>query len=59
VVQSTGNGIFGMFGAPLAHEDHAQRAIHSAMRMQDEVRRRLRAEKRLGEPNASGIQALS
>src|SRR5271170_7706991 len=49
VVQSTGDGIFAMFGAPLAHEDHPQRAIHSAMRMQDEVRRyadRLRAEGR-------------
>jgi predicted ATPase/class 3 adenylate cyclase len=49
VVQSTGDGIFAMFGAPLAHEDHPQRAIHSAMRMQDDVRRhadRLRAEGR-------------
>ncbi len=49
VVQSTGDGIFAMFGAPLTHEDHPQRAIHSAMRMQDEIRRyadRLRAEGR-------------
>ena len=49
VVQSTGDGVFAMFGAPIAHEDHPQRAIHSAMRMQDEVRRhadRLRAEGR-------------
>ena len=49
VVQSTGDGIFALFGAPLAHEDHPQRAIHSAMRMQEQVRRyadRLRTEGR-------------
>ena len=49
VVQSTGDGIFALFGAPLAHEDHPQRAIYSAMRMQEQVRRyadRLRVEGR-------------
>src|SRR3984893_14846134 len=39
VVQSTGDGIFALFGAPLAHEDHPQRALHAALRMQDELRR--------------------
>src|SRR4029077_7417738 len=39
VVQSTGDGIFALFGAPVAHEDHPQRALHSALRMQDELRR--------------------
>ena len=57
IVQSTGDGIFALFGAPLAHEDHPQRAIHSAMRMQDEVRRyadRLRAEGRAPIADTSG-----
>jgi class 3 adenylate cyclase len=27
VVQSTGDGIFAFFGAPIAHEDHPQRAL--------------------------------
>ena len=28
-VQSAGDGIFALFGAPIAHEDHPQRAIHA------------------------------
>jgi class 3 adenylate cyclase/tetratricopeptide (TPR) repeat protein len=39
VVQSTGDGIFALFGAPLAHEDHPQRALYSALRLQEELRR--------------------
>jgi class 3 adenylate cyclase/predicted ATPase len=39
VVQSTGDGIFAMFGAPLAHEDHPQRALYAALGMQDELKR--------------------
>jgi class 3 adenylate cyclase len=39
VVQSTGDGIFAMFGAPIAHEDHPQRALHAALRMQQELKR--------------------
>src|SRR4029077_2166725 len=38
VVQSTGDGIFAMFGAPLAHEDHPQRALYAAIRMHEELR---------------------
>jgi class 3 adenylate cyclase len=39
VVQSTGDGIFVLFGAPVAHEDHPQRALYAALRMQEELRR--------------------
>src|ERR1700737_2570405 len=39
VAQSTGDGIFALFGAPVAHEDHPQRALHAALAMQEELRR--------------------
>jgi predicted ATPase/class 3 adenylate cyclase len=39
VVQSTGDGIFALLGAPIAHEDHPQRALYAALRMQEELRR--------------------
>src|SRR5207248_6581082 len=35
IVQSTGDGIFALFGAPVAHEDHPQRALYSGLRMHD------------------------
>lgn len=38
VNQYTGDGIMALFGAPLAHEDHAQRACHAALEMQAQVR---------------------
>src|SRR5713101_7983155 len=38
VVQSTGDGIFALFGAPLAHEDHPQRALYAALQMQQGLR---------------------
>ena len=38
VAQSTGDGIFAMFGAPVAHEDHPQRALHAALAIQEELR---------------------
>jgi class 3 adenylate cyclase/tetratricopeptide (TPR) repeat protein len=39
IVQSTGDGIFAIFGAPVAHEDHPQRALHAALRMQEDLKR--------------------
>jgi class 3 adenylate cyclase/predicted ATPase len=47
VVQSTGDGIFALFGAPVAHEDHPQRAVHAAIMMRDALRRR---------PGQSGVE---
>jgi hypothetical protein len=38
-VQSTRDGIFALFGAPVAHEDHPQRALFAALLMQEEMRR--------------------
>ena len=37
VNQYTGDGIMALFGAPIAHEDHAQRACHAALRIQGEI----------------------
>src|ERR1700687_4511682 len=39
IVQSTGDGIFALFGAPVAHEDHPQRGAYAALRVQEEMRR--------------------
>jgi class 3 adenylate cyclase len=50
IVQSTGDGIFALFGAPVAHEDHPQRALYAALRLQEELKRysdRMRQEGRL------------
>ncbi len=35
--QFTGDGVMSLFGAPLAHEDHAQRACHSALSIQKAI----------------------
>jgi class 3 adenylate cyclase/tetratricopeptide (TPR) repeat protein len=39
VNQVMGDGIMALFGAPLAHEDHAVRACYAALRMLDSVSR--------------------
>ena len=39
VNQVMGDGIMALFGAPLAHEDHAVRACYAALRMQESIKR--------------------
>ena len=37
VNQYTGDGIMALFGAPIAHEDHAQRACYAALQLRDRL----------------------
>src|SRR5215468_901662 len=53
VNQVLGDGIMALFGAPLAHEDHALRACYAALAMQEETRRHRR---KLGQSEESGLQ---
>jgi class 3 adenylate cyclase/DNA-binding winged helix-turn-helix (wHTH) protein/tetratricopeptide (TPR) repeat protein len=39
VNEVSGDGIMALFGAPIAHEDHAVRACYAALRMQEAVKR--------------------
>jgi class 3 adenylate cyclase/predicted ATPase len=39
VAKSLGDGILALFGAPIGHEDHPQRALYAALRMQQTMRR--------------------
>src|SRR5207249_2494218 len=39
VNQFTGDGIMALFGAPIAHEDHARRACYAALHLTGELRR--------------------
>ncbi len=50
VAQSEGDGIFALFGAPIGHEDHPQRALFAALLMQERVKQfaqKLRFEKEI------------
>jgi class 3 adenylate cyclase/tetratricopeptide (TPR) repeat protein len=53
VNQVLGDGIMALFGAPLAHEDHAARACYAALAMQEEMRRYRR---KLGQSEELGLQ---
>ncbi len=44
--QYTGDGIMALFGAPVAHEDHAQRACYSALHLSARLHRYAQALKR-------------
>jgi len=39
VNQYTGDGIMALFGAPIAHEDHAHRACFAALRLRDQIKK--------------------
>ena len=36
--QYTGDGVMALFGAPIAHEDHAERACYAALHLRDQLR---------------------
>jgi class 3 adenylate cyclase len=63
VNQVMGDGIMALFGAPLAHEDHAVRACYAALRMQESVKqyadevRRSRSSTRSGSIRISSIRS--
>ena len=47
VNQVMGDGIMALFGAPIAHEDHAVRACYAALRMQESLERDVDAMRRV------------
>jgi class 3 adenylate cyclase/tetratricopeptide (TPR) repeat protein len=46
VNQYTGDGIMALFGAPIAHEDHSQRACYAALQLRDDLAEQAREVKR-------------
>jgi class 3 adenylate cyclase/tetratricopeptide (TPR) repeat protein len=60
VNQYTGDGIMALFGAPIAHEDHAQRACYAALHLSDGLRdyaRQLRRERGLDFSTRMGLNS--
>ncbi|MCZ6663734.1 MAG: zinc-ribbon domain-containing protein, partial [Gammaproteobacteria bacterium] len=60
VNQYTGDGIMALFGAPIAHEDHAQRACYAALWLQNELQswaREIKREHGLGVPVRLGLHS--
>jgi class 3 adenylate cyclase/tetratricopeptide (TPR) repeat protein len=55
VNQVLGDGIMALFGAPLAHEDHALRACFAALAMQEEMRRGAEKNDRASGPLRIGV----
>jgi class 3 adenylate cyclase/tetratricopeptide (TPR) repeat protein len=53
VAQSTGDGIFAVFGAPIALEDHPQHALYAGLRMQDDLKTYSKRLREHGEPPVS------
>lgn len=50
VVHSTGDGIYAVFGAPIAYEDHPQRGLYAALEMQKKLREHAERLAKLGKP---------
>jgi class 3 adenylate cyclase len=50
LVRTTGDGVFALFGAPVAFEDHPQRALYPALQMQQELRAHGQAQAAKGRP---------
>ena len=60
VNQYTGDGIMALFGAPIAHEDHAQRACYAALHLREEIARyaaELRREHGVGFSTRMGLNS--
>ena len=55
VNQVMGDGIMALFGAPIAHENHAVRACYASLRMQETVKHYAEGIRRAeGIPNTRG-----
>jgi predicted ATPase/class 3 adenylate cyclase len=50
LVRTTGDGVFALFGAPIAYEDHPQRALYAALQMQRELHTHEQAQAAKGRP---------